>query len=121
MADLTEAQVRIELENSLQPGAHPCLEQHEMDTLVAAGVASQNLPAVIVHGWLMKCAKVAGLPDVKVGSNAISNSQVYRACYEQALVAAAVAGVSLPGQGQTAGEGKGVSSISTYRTDQNYG
>lgn len=119
MAEITEAQARTELEIALQPGAHPCLDQHEVDTLVAAAVASQNIAVVKVHGWLMKCAKVAGMPDIKVGSNAVSNSQVYEACYQQAVVAAAMAGVSLPGQGSPS-EGKGIGSIGTYRTDQNY-
>lgn len=120
MADLTAAQVRTELEHKLQPGAHPCLDQSEVDQLTAAAVASQNVALVVVHGWLMKAAKVAGMPDIKVGSNAISNSQVHANCMEQARVAADIAGVSLPGPGQAA-EGKGVFTISTYRTDQNFG
>lgn len=119
MTELTETKARTELELKLQPGAHPCLDQSEMGELVAAAVACQNLPLVVVHGWLMKAAKVAGMPDIKVGSNAVSNSQVHANCMEQARVAADIAGVSLPGPGQAV-EGKGIATIGTYRTDQNF-
>jgi hypothetical protein len=102
MADPTDlaADITAELELRLQPNEKPQLTDAEWNFLVRVAVKA-GVNIALAHGWFAKAGKVVGKNDTKAGDIESKQSQVHAMCMANARVAAAAAGVYLPGDEPT--------------------
>lgn len=117
MADTTDlaADITAELELRLQPHAQPALTDNEWNLLVRVAIRA-GINIALVHGWLAKAGKVSGKNDVKAGDVESKQSQMHAMCLLNAEIAAAAAGVTLPGQvPDTSTPGNGAGSLRARR------